>query len=153
VATYLDQTVLTNLDEIRRQVQQSLAWHIFAAASGGAAGPAGPAASAAGCGNARTVFLPTNGNGLGHAQRCLQIAEGMGGTEIAFAAFPSCVPMIEEAGHPCLPLVQRTEDHADRNANDLLNSLRLRRNLVPGDRLVFDGGYVFRIRLPHDPRE
>ena len=89
------------------------------------------------------MFLPTNGVGLGHAQRCLQIAAAMDPASIGFAAFPSCLPMIEASGFPFVPLVQRSDDHPDRSGNDVLNGLRLQRNLRAGDTLVFDGGYVF----------
>jgi hypothetical protein len=92
----------------------------------------------------RIVFLPTNGSGLGHAQRCAQIAESLARpNEALFLAFPSCVPLLRSHGFPCLPLVQKSPDHAEDYANDLVNYLRLRRTLTPRDHLVFDGGYVF----------
>ncbi len=92
----------------------------------------------------RLVFLPTNGVGLGHAQRCTAIAAALPEQQsTAFAVFPSCVGLVNAAGHPCLPLVQKSSDHADEGANDVINYLRLRRLIGPGDRLVFDGGYVF----------
>lgn len=93
----------------------------------------------------RIVLLPTNGVGLGHARRCALVAAELG-TKVAepvFAAFPSCIPMLRGEGFDCLPLVQKSPDHPEDHANDLLNYLRLRRALRPGDRLVFDGGYVF----------
>jgi UDP:flavonoid glycosyltransferase YjiC (YdhE family) len=92
----------------------------------------------------RTVFLPTNGSGLGHAQRCTVIARNLARPEDAlFLAFPSCVPLVEGRGFPCLPLVQKSADHPDEWANDLVNYARLGRTLTPQDHLVFDGGYVF----------
>jgi predicted glycosyltransferase len=92
----------------------------------------------------RTVFLPTNGVGLGHARRCLMLARASDDpVPPLFAAFPSCIPMIEEQGYACLPLVSRSDAHEGWQANDLVNYLRLRRSLRPGDRFVFDGGYVF----------
>lgn len=92
----------------------------------------------------RIVFLPTNGNGLGHAQRCALVAEALPDPgRAAFAAFPSCVPLLTGRGFPCLPLVQKSDDHPDEFANDIVNYLRLLRLLGPGDHLVFDGGYVF----------
>jgi hypothetical protein len=92
----------------------------------------------------RTVFLPTNGSGLGHAQRCTVIASELARPQDAlFLAFPSCVPLVEGRGFPCLPLVQKSADHPEEFANDLVNYARLRRTLAPGDHLVFDGGYVF----------
>jgi len=92
----------------------------------------------------KTVFLPTNGVGLGHAQRCALIAARMPDrTGVSFAAFPSCVDLVERRGFACRPLVQKSDAHADSYANDLVNYRRLRRWLAPGDRLVFDGVYVF----------
>jgi len=44
-------------------------------------------------------MMPTNGIGLGHAQRCVQIANAMPkGIKPDFLAFPSCLPMITKAG-------------------------------------------------------
>jgi UDP:flavonoid glycosyltransferase YjiC (YdhE family) len=92
----------------------------------------------------RTVFLPTNGSGLGHAQRCALIARELRRPDdVLFMAFPSCVPLLEGRGFPCLPLVQKSPDHPEEFANDLVNYARLGRTLTPGDHLVFDGGYVF----------
>ncbi len=103
--------------------------------------PAPPAVRETG---ARVLFVPTNGNGLGHAQRCTLIAAELGPEPAAeFAAFPSCVPLIKGRGFPCLPLVQKSPDHPEDYANDLVNYLRLRRILCESDHLVFDGGYVF----------
>lgn len=94
---------------------------------------------------AKTLFFPTNGNGLGHAQRCALVAEALpkGAAPGAFAAFPSCVDMLQSRGFPTLPMAQRTAQHSGEYANDLLNYLRLRQTLRSGDQLVFDGGYVF----------
>lgn len=145
---YLEGTVLTNREGIARLAAQSTwlsAWSFERVAKALKlprlkARRAAPAVKAA----HKTVFLPTNGVGLGHAQRCLQIAAAIKpGQNIGFAAFPSCVPMIEASGFPWLPLVQRHDDHPDRSGNDVLNCLRLKRNLRAGDTLVFDGGYVF----------
>lgn len=91
-----------------------------------------------------TVFYPTNGNGLGHAQRCSVIAEAMDDKKhVQFAAFPSCVDLLRNRGFAVVPMVQRTEMHAEEYANDLVNYLRLRGMLKTGDTFVFDGGYVF----------
>ena len=144
---YVDGTVLPNRGTIARQAAQSAwmsAWSLdrVAAALNLPQPPARRTAPGAEA-ETKTVFLPTNGVGLGHAQRCLQIAAAMGPARIGFAAFPSCLPMIEASGFPWLPLVQRNDDNPDRSGNDVLNSLRLRRNLQAGDTLVFDGGYVF----------
>lgn len=105
---------------------------------------AGRAAPRATVHPSRTVFVPTNGVGLGHARRCLLVAAAMDTpADLAFAAFPSCIPMIRGAGHACLPLVAKDDEHAEPGDNDLVNGRRLARALGPGDRLVFDGGYVF----------
>lgn len=142
---YIEQTILTNKDEIGRFVARSgwLDRHGFDRLEGVLALPAprrAPDHPAA----ARTVFLPTNGIGLGHAQRCSVIAAEMQTPETClFAAFPSCVPMIQDRGFACVPLVQKSPDHIDTYANDLINYLRLQRVLRSSDRLVFDGGYIF----------
>ncbi len=92
----------------------------------------------------RTVFLPTNGVGLGHAQRCALIAREMPVSDaVSFTAFPSCVELIERRGFPCRPLVQKSAAHVDPFANDMVNHRRLGRWLSPGDRLIFDGVFVF----------
>ncbi len=92
----------------------------------------------------KTVFMPTNGNGLGHAQRCLLIAEAMEQADpVQFAAFPSCTPLIQNRGFDCQTLVQKSDNFPEPFANDLVNHLRLSDQLGTGDHLVFDGGYVF----------
>jgi len=93
----------------------------------------------------KTVFLPTNGVGLGHAQRCTLIAAELpkAKTNPKFMAFPSCLPMIRRFGFDAAPLVQRSNLHKERGANDLVNYTRLSATTAPGDTLVFDGGYVF----------
>ncbi len=92
----------------------------------------------------KTVFVPTNGVGLGHAQRCALVAAQLpAGEDTVFAAFPSCLSLIEKHGHACRPLVQKSPDHGEPFANDLLNYRRLQRWLGPGDRIVFDGVYIF----------
>ncbi len=94
--------------------------------------------------NTRTVFVPTNGNGLGHAQRCALVASALPKSENSFfAAFPSCINLIQNSGFSSIPLVQKSQCHSDEFANDLINYLRLRSRLGTGDNLVFDGGYVF----------
>jgi UDP:flavonoid glycosyltransferase YjiC (YdhE family) len=42
-----------------------------------------------------------------------------------------------------VPLVQKSTEHPEEFANDLVNAVRLLRTLRAGDHLVFDGGYVF----------
>ncbi len=93
----------------------------------------------------RVVFYATNGNGLGHAQRCLAIAKETAERErVAFAAHPSCIRLVGQLGSEVAPLISRTDDtHAVGWANDLANLQRLRAMLRPGDVLAFDGGYVF----------
>lgn len=92
----------------------------------------------------RAVFVPTNGNGLGHAQRCAQIASVMDAPgRAAFLAFPSCVEMLRRRGFPTLPLISASHEHAEEFSNDVVNYLRHRRAVRSGDHLVFDGGYVF----------
>ncbi|MDP2738246.1 MAG: glycosyltransferase [Pseudorhodobacter sp.] len=92
----------------------------------------------------RAVFIPTNGVGLGHAQRCSVIASSMSNSVCrSFAAFPSCVPMLQYKGFPCISLVQKSESHADIYANDIVNYLRFRNCIRTGDHLIFDGVYIF----------
>ncbi|MGI9388504.1 MAG: glycosyltransferase [Boseongicola sp.] len=94
--------------------------------------------------NGRHLFFPTNGNGLGHAQRCSLIAaECERPSESIFAAFPSCLPLLQGKGFRCLPLVSRSNVHCEGFAHDLVNYQRLRGSVSSSDHLVFDGGYVF----------
>ena len=143
---FLDFSVLPNLSAIGRAARES-SWITGRgiARLESAAGlpppdrPAPPAARAGGI-----VFLPTNGSGLGHAQRCAVVARNLSRPETArFLAFPSCIPLVQSRGFACAPLVQKSPDHPDDSANDLVNHLRLRRSLDASDHLVFDGGYVF----------
>ena len=91
-----------------------------------------------------TVFIPTNGVGLGHAQRCSLIASAMQQPyDVLFAAFPSCVPMLQSKGFDCLPLIQKSDLHSASYSNDILNYSRLSNLFHSGDKLIFDGGYVF----------
>jgi hypothetical protein len=91
------------------------------------------------------VFVPTNGVGLGHAQRCALIASALDRrlSRPVFAAFPSCMPLVKAQGFDVMPLVGRSALHAQSHEHDLVNYLRLR-SLSAGARvLVFDGGYIF----------
>ena len=91
------------------------------------------------------VIVPTNGVGLGHAQRTSLIAAEIDPKVLtpAFAAFPSCMKMLKSYGFNVMPLVSRSPHHAAEHENDLVNYLRLK-GLTQGSRtLVFDGGYVF----------
>jgi hypothetical protein len=90
-----------------------------------------------------TVFMPTNGVGLGHAQRCGLIASEMTGAPPVFAAFPSCMRLVKSHGFDVMPLISRSALHAQTHENDLANYLRLRGLTRGGGALVFDGGYVF----------
>lgn len=144
---FLTQTVLRNLPEISRFMQESpwLERHSLQRLEDalGLTRPKIPEPMAD-ASRGRTIFIPTNGVGLGHAQRCALVANAMAvPQDCAFAAFPSCVPMIWGAGFSCMPLVPKSADHAEEFANDLMNYLRLDRLVQHGDRLVFDGGYVF----------
>ena len=94
----------------------------------------------------RVVFLPTNGVGLGHAQRCTLIAEALSTHSPArpvFAAFPSCMRLIKSRGFDVMPLVQKTGRHEEPLANDIVNYARLGPLLRDAAAFVFDGGYVF----------
>ena len=92
----------------------------------------------------KVVFKPTNGVGLGHAQRCTLIAAELPKkSKPTFTAFPSCLPMINRYGYDAVPLVSRSHLHKDATANDLVNYARLNATLGPKDLFVFDGGYVF----------
>lgn len=94
---------------------------------------------------ARVVFMPTNGVGLGHAQRCALVAAELdrARADPVFATFPSCAPLVKSRGFDVMPLIGRSALHAQTHENDLANYLRLR-SLTTGARtLVFDGGYVF----------
>ncbi|MEO0702619.1 MAG: glycosyltransferase [Pseudomonadota bacterium] len=142
---YLEQTVLPNRTEIARTSTTS-AWlrdqsvTRLAETLGLERSAARTTADAA----PRVVFVPTNGNGLGHAQRCSQIARAMDSPgRAAFLAFPSCVEMLRQRGFPTVPLVSASHEHTEEFGNDVVNYLRHRRTVLPGDHLVFDGGYVF----------
>jgi hypothetical protein len=90
-------------------------------------------------------MMPTNGVGLGHAQRCLLIAEEIDRSRVApvFAVFPSCAGLVKTYGFDAIPLVPRSALHAETHANDLPNYVRLRALAEDSGALVFDGGYVF----------
>lgn len=92
----------------------------------------------------KIVFLPTNGVGLGHAQRCSQIAAKLDADrcEAQFAAFPSCMRMIKDNGFDVMPLVSRADGRAVKYENDLVNYARLTALAKDSDCFVFDGGYV-----------
>jgi hypothetical protein len=90
------------------------------------------------------VFMPTNGVGLGHAQRCGLIAAALAGpARPVFAAFPSCTRLVKSHGHDVMPLIGRSRAHARSHEHDLGNYLRLRALARDARTLVFDGGFVF----------
>ena len=89
--------------------------------------------------------MPTNGVGLGHAQRCALIASalGPGRRPPVFAAFPSCMRLVKSHGFDVMPLIGRSHLHAQSHEHDLANYLRLRALCAGARTLVFDGGYIF----------
>lgn len=92
------------------------------------------------------VFLPTNGVGLGHAQRCTLMAESLQeryNAKPVFAAFPSCMRLIKSRGFDVMPLVSKSQLHHEALASDVLNFARLEPLLGEARSFVFDGGYVF----------
>jgi hypothetical protein len=93
----------------------------------------------------QVVFVPTNGVGLGHAQRCSLVASEIDKTVVSpvFAAFPSCAKMLKSYGFDVMPLISRSRLHAQEHENDLVNYTRLRALTAQARALVFDGGYVF----------
>jgi hypothetical protein len=95
-------------------------------------------------GAGRVWFMPTNGVGLGHAQRGTLVAKHLSkAAKPAFAAFPSCVPLVTSAGYDAMPLVSRSSLHRDGFAHDLVNYRRLCASIGQSDTFVFDGGYIF----------
>lgn len=92
----------------------------------------------------RYIFLPTNGVGLGHAQRSSVIASGITPqSDCVFAASSSCIPMLRSKGFDCVPLTAKSDAHRNSFANDLFNYLKLRNFIKGTDQLIFDGGYIF----------
>ncbi len=89
------------------------------------------------------LFVPTNGVGLGHAKRCSLVADMMR-KEVTprFAAFPSCIGMLNASGFDTMPLVSRAADRATHD-NDVVNAVRLSALARQSAVTVFDGGYVF----------
>lgn len=146
LANYLDQRVFPNLNEIGLQSEDNI-WlqaNSIERLEAALKLPAPKEARLETGQNSNTVFVPTNGNGLGHAQRCALVASALPeSTNSFFAAFPSCISLIRNSGFSSIPLIQKSPYHSDDYANDLVNYLRLRSRLRTGDNLVFDGGYVF----------
>lgn len=108
-----------------------------------AEGGARPAARRRGA--ERVVFMPTNGVGLGHAQRCTLVAATLDRRRTApvFAAFPSCTGLVKAYGFDVMPMIPRSPMHARSYENDLANYVRLKALGEGARTLVFDGGYVF----------
>jgi hypothetical protein len=153
---FLGAEVLPNLGELHAQVRTSA----FAQASSGArvlkaigekadhrAEPGQPVAVArrAARPRAKVVFMPTNGIGLGHAQRCSLVAAELDRRRLepVFAAFPSCAGLIKAYGFDVMPLVQRSALHLRTYENDVANYVRLKALTAGARALVFDGGFVF----------
>lgn len=91
----------------------------------------------------RILFMPTNGVGLGHAKRCSLVAQELQEpSQAAFAAFPSCLTMLNNAGFDTVPLVSRSP-HRASHANDIVNHARIDAFAKSAKGFVFDGGYVF----------
>ena len=153
LAGFVAAEIAPNLEELGRQVRGSafaarVDGRRFAQSLGRAAneaGPAGPARRRAAAPRAKVVFMPTNGIGLGHAQRSALVAAALDRrrTEAVFAAFPSCVGLVKAYGFDAMPLVQRSPLHGRTYENDLVNHLRLRGLTATAGTLVFDGGFVF----------
>ena len=152
LARFIEAEILPNLEQISAHVQASRA------AATAAAGPVldflapeaspqrvSPRPKAAATEPDGIVFVPTNGIGLGHAQRCALVASALGGQQVrpVFAAFPSCMRMVKSYGFDVMPLIGRSQMHKHSYENDLGNYLRLRALSAGKRTLVFDGGYVF----------
>lgn len=143
---FLRETILPNLDGIKEATQKSRLSPSLSLMNAFGDVPPSKKKAVKNRQKSRSVyFMPTNGNGLGHAQRCVLIAEELEKqkTKSSFFAFPSCVPMINKAGFGATPLVPRTDLHLDTGANDLANYPRLSSQMTDSDTFVFDGGYVF----------
>ncbi len=153
---FLHAEILPNLVRISEHVRASRAAAEASAQPvlvrlGGAASPPVVRQVATGPAPADIVFMPTNGVGLGHAQRCALVAGALAPDRArpVFAAYPSCMPMVKSHGFDVMPLVGRSRIHAQTHENDLANYLRLRALTAGARTLVFDGGYVFEFGLPH----
>ncbi len=147
--SFLEAEILPNLGGIADHVRQSRAAAAAAAAPVlrflGVEAKAAPRPAAAPAAAGGIVFMPTNGVGLGHAQRCALIAERLDPERPrpVFAAFPSCTRLIKARGFDVMPLIGRSQIHAQSHEHDLGNYLRLRALAAKARTLVFDGGYVF----------
>ncbi|WP_424930485.1 glycosyltransferase [Amaricoccus tamworthensis] len=145
VAAFLESNILPNLEQIGRHTLASAFSRGCDPAVVLEALPAPAEVGTAAAGPSRIVFMPTNGVGLGHAQRCSLIAREFApqAKRSVFAVFPSCVRLVKSFGFDTMPLIGRSGLHAQSHENDIVNYLRLGALAEPGDTLVFDGGYVF----------
>lgn len=149
LGAFVTADIVPNLAALAAQTREStfargLSGNSYAALLGSA--PVAPASRrAAAPERARVVFMPTNGVGLGHAQRCTLVAATLDRrrTEAAFAAFPSCTGLIKGYGFDVMPMIPRSPLHARSYENDLANYVRLKAMTTGARTLVFDGGYVF----------
>jgi hypothetical protein len=147
---FLESEILPNLARIAEHVRGSRAATaaapepILAFLDAESAAPSRRAAAPAPA-EGGIVFMPTNGVGLGHAQRCALIAGALDPARprAAFAAFPSCGRLLKSHGLPVMPLIGRSALHSQSHEHDLANYLRLRALTAGARTLVFDGGYVF----------
>lgn len=154
LGAFLASEIATNLGEIGKHVQGSATAARLSGArlagllqSGPTERPPRTSGRGAGTGSTvdRIIFLPTNGVGLGHAQRCALVAAELDRTraEAVFAVFPSCMRLVKGYGFDAMPLVPRSPLHAQAHENDLTNYLRLLALAEGARTLVFDGGYIF----------
>ena len=153
LAAFLSGEVVPNLGAAGAQVRSSLprslsgahAKGVFEAQARSPAARAIAAVRGSPSPRAQVVFVPTNGVGLGHAQRCTLVATELDRDRVhpVFAAFPSCTGLVKEYGFDAMPLVQRSHLHLQPYENDLANYIRLKALTTRARALVFDGGYVF----------
>ena len=157
LAAFLRTEVIPNLAEIRSHVLKSsfaksmagarIATLLGADADAGVEPARGirSARSRVPLSSTKVVFMPTNGVGLGHAQRCTLVAAELDRSRVdpAFAAFPSCTGLVKAYGFDVMPLVQRSSLHLRSYENDIANYVRLKALTKAARALVFDGGFVF----------
>lgn len=150
LGSFVTSEILPNLAVIGAHVRGSAAAMRLSGARLAALSPAVPTErsrrSAGGASDAaRILFAPTNGVGLGHAQRCSLVAAELDREKFdpVFAVFPSCMRLVRSWGFDAMPLIARSALHAQSHENDLPNYLRLRALAETAGTLVFDGGYIF----------
>jgi len=145
LSAYITQEILPNAADLGESTRLSrLASKVNVSKLLGAIDTDEPSQSVESANPPSILFVPTNGVGLGHAQRCSLVASELTvANKAKFAAFPSCLPMLNRYGFDGLALVSRSDLHAEPHSNDLLNYMRLSSSTDAGDIMVFDGGYVF----------